>query len=1335
LRVAFALSVLAFALVLTASASGLSTRGWAPQKSSAANLAATADPDQITFELDGCRNTGSITLPNGNGDFICADSDYTSGNLAKAWNELDLVPFRVSLTNKAADQTYIFVVAGDYKNGAGTGPGWDVISELTLHASLSSASCPVHPTMGATTITPSGGGAGGADQTIYRSVTLTQLANTTCVYDYYQRLALGAHDFNGSSLQVNLWNQNLGTQGIGQKRVSLPNNPSSSPAPQALNKDMTATQGSDHVWTIKKEPTPAHVDFANTCDTSASLSAAVSVKVTWERLAASPSGVITVVTHVYATNPSSRVVTLNLTDDIRTGTTVLDTATAGPTDLPANTNTLILTHTTTVPSGTTNLNDVATGTYTDKVTGVPIPGTTTATASAPVQLTGPEKDQTATIDDVEDITGSGLSYSADSFSGASGAFDLGYVAGTHTTGSVSWTSVSQSGGSSVTFSKTIYATGGTSGNGDLSDTATVTGSDGFSADADADITVTTDAKVKLTINKTIPNVLQGSETETFNFEVYDSSNVLVASPTISFAATDTSKSVDVTNLAPGTYTVKETGSTSGKWTLQADKVKTISLPSCSGSVSFANAFGPAAAKVKKVTLPAGSESGWEMTLTGPGTIPVSGEKVTTTGTGFVSFLTSLQEGSYTITETGQTGWDQTGSSTECSFTVNYPADSGRVFECTKTNTQRGKIIVQKVTDPNPDPTDTSFSFTAGGGLSPTSFSLKNGGTKTYSSLTPGNGYNVAETVPTGWDLTTSTCDDGSPVTNIDVAAGETVTCTFTNTLKRAKIIVKKVTNPSPDTTDTSFAFTAGGGLSPTSFSLKNGATQEFSNLLPGNTYNAAETVPTGWDLTSSTCDDGSPVTAIDVAAGETVTCTFTNRQKGKIIIKKVTNPSPDTTDTSFAFTAGGGLSPTSFSLKNGATKEFANLTPGSGYNAAETVTTGWDLTSSTCDDSSPVTNIDVAAGETVTCTFTNRQKGKIIIKKVTNPSPDPTNKSFSFTAGGGLSPNSFSLGNGGMQTYSNVTPGSGYSAAETVPDGWDLTSSTCDDGSPVSNINVAAGETVTCTFTNRARAKAKVVKTVSGGALGTQSFVFQLRSGASANAAGTTLESGTANAGNGGVITFTTLLVPGTTYQLCEQMQPGWTTTLGPPLYSVFNPSGDNSVVCTDFTASAGETKQFAIDNRPPPGGMALTIGYWKNWSSCTGGGQKPTLDATLLKLAQAGTPATLGLLVLNPQTQSAATVCQNAVNILSKQTLGGKKMASDPLFNMAAQLLAADLNLGAGAGQCAASATAVNQGHALLTKYKFDGNGYTPKLTSADSSLANSLGTTLDKYNNNKLC
>ena len=55
--------------------------------------------------------------------------------------------------------------------------------------------------------------------------------------------------------------------------------------------------------------------------------------------------------------------------------------------------------------------------------------------------------------------------------------------------------------------------------------------------------------------------------------------------------------------------------------------------------------------------------------------------------------------------------------------------------------------------------------------------------------------------------------------------------------------------------------------------------------------------------------------------------------------------------------------------------------------------------------------------------------------------------------------------------------------------------------------------------------------------------------------------------------------------------------------------------------------------------------------------------------------------------------------------------------------------------GVTTVSATAMNQAHALLTKYLFDGNTYTPKLTNADASLANSLATSLDKYNNNKLC
>src|SRR5207302_4852666 len=184
------------------------------------------------------------------------------------------------------------------------------------------------------------------------------------------------------------------------------------------------------------------------------------------------------------------------------------------------------------------------------------------------------------------------------------------------------------------------------------------------------------------------------------------------------------------------------------------------------SSDLANTLNPANAAAVKVTQPAGFEQGWDVTLNGPGA-GVNGETQTTDASGNASFATQLQEGSYTITETQKAGWEQAPGSPsgECSFTVSYPANAGHLYTCTFTNRKLAKIVVKKVTDPDPDPTDTSFGFTAGGGLSPSSFSLKNGDSTTYSDLTPTNGYSAAETTPAGWDLTSKTCDDGSPATD------------------------------------------------------------------------------------------------------------------------------------------------------------------------------------------------------------------------------------------------------------------------------------------------------------------------------------------------------------------------------------------------------------------------------------------------------------------------------------------------------------------------------------------------------------------------------------------
>jgi beta-propeller repeat-containing protein len=349
--------------------------------------------------------------------------------------------------------------------------------------------------------------------------------------------------------------------------------------------------------------------------------------------------------------------------------------------------------------------------------------------------------------------------------------------------------------------------------------------------------------------------------------------------------------------------------------------------------------------------------------------------------------------------------------------------------------------------------------------------------------------------------------------------------------------------------------------------------------------------------------------------------------------------------------------------------------------------------------------------------------GTIVVRKQTLPAGSSQSFAFMTSYGPG-----FSLSDGQSNT-SGPLPAGPYSVSETVVAGWDASAS-CSDGSPPSNIGLSAGETVTCTFVNTKRGLARVVKTVNGAApSGGQSFAFELRQGASATSAGTILESKSATAANGGVIDFATTLVRATTYALCETVMPGWMTTLAPPFYVVYNPSGDNSTVCTDFTVQPGETKSFAIDNKPPPGGLARTIGFWKNWASCasSNGKQKPVLDQTLAAADPAG--ITIGTLTLH------SGDCLKAIRLLNKSTIDtGNKMASDPAFNLAAQLLAAKLNVVAGAGTCPAAVNAINNGQALLAATHFNGSTH-DKLSPAQATQANSLATTLDRYNNNLLC
>jgi hypothetical protein len=1416
--------LLAAVLGVLAFATAIGSAQTDPGDVSAGALAPTVftPSSQASFTLSACRlpdkNHDGIPdyyLPTANG-FVCDNADYTTGNLGKMWNELDLVPHRLTTTlgnQSGATTDYSVIVAAD--NTTAGKAGYDLLSVPIVNTALSDNSCKitsVGPESIATGVT------GGADNVMYRQVDIHQAVGTTCVLDYYQRLALGSHLYPGSSLQSYMFQSN--DFKTGKKTLSIPVNEI---APQSLAKDMTATRGSDHVWDVTKGATPAQLAFSNTCDANQSLkNDGVQIKVTWTKEAATPSGPATIVTHVYATNPAARTVTIdNLTDVIYAGTnqsSVLDTNTdTTGIDLAPNTTQPVMTHTYVWNDPGTAANDVVTATYTDKVTLIPIPGTTTASASATVQNNGPELNPTAMVNDVESITGTGLSYSADSFSPAIGGFDNGYTAGTQTTGSVSWTGASLGNSGSVTFDKTVYATKGTIvSNGNLHDEATLTGSDGASASAKADIPITVDSKATLTITKTIPNVLQGSETATFQFHVTNSSNVEVAAPTVTFAAGQTSKDVTVPNLAFGSYTVSEDTATG--WNDQNSK--TVSLTGCAVAVEFDNQNAPAVAQVRKVTVPTNHESGWQMTLNGPGT-PAGGETVETTGTGYVPFTTSLQEGSYTVTETGQDHWLQTGTSADCSFTVNYPADNGKTFSCTITNTTAYPSIA---TEASPTTGTVGQALTVGDtatlsdGIDPTGsvhFALYSddqctvpvagvagdgtisSGSASFSTLwTPtavGTYYWIASYAGDGENQPfTTTCGDANEQIVIGKATPDLVTNASGPVTIGDKIHdVATLSGGYPTLTGTvSFqVFAPGDTTCSTPIAVTPDQTVSGTGDYTSADYTTSKVGDYRWiahytgdtnnKAVDTACNDANETSTVGKATPDLVT-----NASGPVTIGdkihdvatlsggyptltgtvsfQVFAPGDTTCSTPIAVTPDQTVSGTGdytsadyTTSKVGDYRWIAHYTGDTNNKAVDTACNDANETStvqkmspSILTSATDATGASTSISDSATLSDGHNPTGSITFK-LYGPSSTPSctgavlfTSTVSVNGNGTYGPVSFSPATAGTYYWIASYGGDGSNAAVT---------GTCGDTGETSTVSPG---------------KAKVVKTVSGQPpSGTQAFSFQLRQGASMTSDGTTLEQVDANSANSGTINFATSLVPGSHYQLCEWVLPGWNTSLGPNLFvpnsiippALPNANVNNMTVCTDFVAQADQTTTFSVDNTPPPGGRALTIGFWKNWASCSnsnGNGQKPMLDQTLAAATNMVTNPPGGLVVSaqNPgggwanfaatyylvlkgssTNLNVAPDCSNAVNLLNKSTIDGKKKASDPLFNMTAQLVGAQLNYFAGAGKNGPTTLNIQTAVLLAGKYQFNGLTYNPKLTAADTTRTNCLATQLDNYNNDR--
>lgn len=110
--------------------------------------------------------------------------------------------------------------------------------------------------------------------------------------------------------------------------------------------------------------------------------------------------------------------------------------------------------------------------------------------------------------------------------------------------------------------------------------------------------------------------------------------------------------------------------------------------------------------------------------------------------------------------------------------------------------------------------------------------------------------------------------------------GDTYYCVAWNAPKKGKIIIEKQTDPAGS--ERAFAFDSSWGES---FELADDESVTYE-LMPGE-YGVSEEQVADWELTEATCDDQSPVNAISLQSGETVTCVFKNQEKARIVATKI----------------------------------------------------------------------------------------------------------------------------------------------------------------------------------------------------------------------------------------------------------------------------------------------------------------------------------------------------------------------------------------------------------------------------------------------------------------
>ncbi len=447
-------------------------------------------------------------------------------------------------------------------------------------------------------------------------------------------------------------------------------------------------------------------------------------------------------------------------------------------------------------------------------------------------------------------------------------------------------------------------------------------------------------------------------------------------------------------------------------------------------------------------------------------------------------------------------------------------------------------------------------------------------------------------------------DPGDTTVRAVIAAGNTPTCTFTNSLNASLDIEKQ----SVGGTATFDYAVNGAGLAP--FTRNTAVSNPTANApftfaaAQFGTKDVQETpVPAGWTLTNIVCaangavmtigtgiggtfaqgatagfDPGDTTVRAAIDAGDTPTCTFTNSRDASLDIEKQSVGGTAT----FDFTGTGAGLPATFTRDTAAANPTANApftftaAQFGTKDVVETPEAGWTLTNIACTANGAVITIGtgsgagfaqgatagfdpgdttvravLAAGNTPTCTYTNTADATITVTK--DAVPDSA-QLFAFTTtgtGGGTTFQSGSFildddpASGTPNTLTFTFVGAAATGTKTIQEtlpvpGWDLTSLVCSKGTTnvatgLASIALLPGDAVTCTYTNTQNASLDIEKQSVGG---TATFDFAVNgSGLAPFTRNTAVANPTANA------PFALTGFQLGTKDVQETPEPGWTLT------------------------------------------------------------------------------------------------------------------------------------------------------------------------------------------------